>query len=338
MDTGLDHPHFTHLKGIEDAIQRGADLSKQLLGFARRGKYEVRATDLNLLVEKSAEMFGRTRKEIRIHRKYEKDLRAVEVDQGQIDQVLLNLYVNAWQAMPGGGDLFLETNNVTLDRQQTELFNVEPGNYVKISITDTGVGMDEATRQRAFEPFFTTRKTGEGTGLGLASAYGIINNHGGVITAYSEPGHGTTLDIYLPASDKEVIKEMEPSIEILGGTETILLVDDEGMILDVGKEILTALGYRVMLATGGQEAIASYRENQDKIDMVILDMIMPDMGGGEVYNTLKEMNPKVKILLSSGYSVDGQAREILDRGCDGFIQKPFDVKHLSSKLREVLSQ
>ena len=177
-----------------------------------------------------------------------------------------------------------------------------------------------------------------GTGLGLASTYGIIKGHEGTINVYSEKGYGTTFNIYLPASDKEVTEEEEPSIDILEGTETVLLVDDEDMILDVGKEMATTLGYKVMLARSGKEAIELYTKNEDKIDMVVLDMIMPDMGGGEVYDRLKEINPNIKALLSSGYSLDGRADEILKRGCDGFIQKPFNMEQLSSKLRQILDK
>ncbi|MDY6954401.1 MAG: PAS domain S-box protein, partial [Thermodesulfobacteriota bacterium] len=337
-DVSSDHPHFAHLTGIEDMVKRGADLSRQLLGFARGGKYAVKATDLNDLIEKSSEMFGRTKREIKVHGKYEKEIWTVEVDRGQIEQVLLNLYVNAWQAMPGGGDLYLETRNIVLDKNFTKPFRLEPGNYVHLSVTDTGVGMDEATKNRVFEPFFSTKERGGGTGLGLASAYGIIKNHGGIINVQSELGHGTAIDIYLPASEKEVTGEEEPSVDILEGTETVLLVDDEDVILDVGKEMLATLGYRVMLATSGKQAIALYKENGDKIDLVILDMIMPDMGGGETYDRLKEMNPKVRVLLSSGYSIDGQADQILQRGCDGFIQKPFDMKRLSRAVRGTLEK
>jgi signal transduction histidine kinase/ActR/RegA family two-component response regulator len=338
MDLDSDHPYFTHVSGIENAVKRGADLTKQLLGFARGGKYEVRPTNLNDLVEKSSEMLSRAKKEMRIHRKYEKDIWTVEVDRGQIEQVLVNLYVNAWQAMPAGGDLYLETKNVRLDEKYTRPFNVGPGNYVKICATDTGVGMEEATRQRVFEPFFTTKEMGGGTGLGLASAYGIIKNHGGIINAHSEPGQGATFNIYLPASDKEIEKDRDPSADILGGAETVLLVDDEDMILDVGKEMLEALGYHVMLSPNGKQAVGLFKENKDKIDMVILDLIMPDMGGGEVYDRLKQINPKVKVLLSSGYSIDGQANQILERGCDGFIQKPFDIREVSKRIREILEK
>ncbi|MDY6951962.1 MAG: PAS domain S-box protein, partial [Thermodesulfobacteriota bacterium] len=331
-----DHPNSMHLNRIEDGVKKGADLAKQLLGFARGGKYEVRATDPNDLVEKSSEILGRARKEISIHRQYEKDVWTIEIDRGQIEQALVNLYVNAWQAMPRGGDLYLETKNVTFDRGDAELHDGQPGNYVKISARDTGVGMDEETRQRVFEPFFTTKEVGGGTGLGLASAYGIIKNHGGIINVYSRPGQGATFNIYLPASEKAVTRDKAPLADVLGGTEAILLVDDEEMIVDVGQEMLTALGYHVIVAPNGRQAVALYEENRDKIDMVILDLVMPDMGGGEVYDRLKEINPKVKVLLSSGYSIDGQANEILERGCDGFIQKPFDMKQLSDKVREIL--
>jgi two-component system cell cycle sensor histidine kinase/response regulator CckA len=332
------HPDFGHLSGIGDYVKNAADLTEQLLGFARAGKYEVRPTDINDLIKKSSTLFGRTKKEIAIHSKYQEDVWTLEVDRGQIDQVLLNLFVNAWHAMPGGGDLFTETENVTVDDRFIRPFEVQSGKYVKISITDTGVGMDEATRRRIFEPFFTTRKMGRGTGIGLASVYGIIKNHEGFIDVYSEKGHGTAFKIYLPASEKEAMTEKALAEDIVKGSEGVLLVDDEDMIIDVGKELLGELGYEVLLAGSGQEAIRIYEENEEKIDMVILDMIMPDMSGGDTYDRLKEINPEIKVLLSSGYSINGQATEILNRGCDGFIQKPFNMKQLSQKLREVLDK
>ncbi|MDY6954904.1 MAG: response regulator, partial [Thermodesulfobacteriota bacterium] len=338
MDIDSDHPHHVHVTGIEDAVKRGAHLTKQLLGFARGGKYEVRPTDLSDLIEKSSEMLGRAKKEIKIHRRYQKSTWTVEVDRGQIEQVLVNLYVNAWQAMPEGGDLYLETKNLSLDKGRARAFDVKQGNYVKVSMTDTGVGMDEATRQRVFEPFFTTKELGVGTGLGLASAYGIIKNHGGVINVESEPGRGARFNIYLPASEKEIPEDKRRATQVSQGTETVLLVDDEVMIMEVGKEMLTALGYTVIEAENGKEAVELYKGNMDKIDMVILDLIMPGMGGGEVYDRLQEMDPKVRVLLSSGYSKDDWANEIIERGCHGFIQKPFNVEELSSKLREILER
>jgi PAS domain S-box-containing protein len=338
LDRNEADPDYEKLKNIEKLVQSGADLTKQLLGFARGGKYEVKPTDLNDLIQKSSEMFGRTRQEITIHRKYEKDLHPADVDRGQIEQVLLNLYVNAWQAMPGGGDLYLETKNVILDAAHTKLHLLVPGPYVKISVTDTGTGMDQATQQRIFEPFFTTKEMGRGTGLGLASAYGIIKNHGGMINVESEPGRGSTFSIYLPASDRQVQVEKVQRVEIVRSTDTVLLVDDQEMILGVGEEMLKVLGYEVFAAQGGEEALAIYREKGDKIDVVILDMIMPAMSGGETYDRLKAINPDVTVILSSGYSIDGQAAEIMARGCNGFIQKPFNIRDLSKKIREVLGR
>ncbi|MES0349346.1 MAG: response regulator [Desulfobacteria bacterium] len=338
LNVNADHPHFEHVKGIEDMVKRGAYLTKQLLGFARGGRYEVRPTDLNELIQKSADMFGRTKKEIRIHKTCEEDVRTVSVDRAQIEQVLLNLYVNAWQAMPGGGDLYIRGENVTLDEHAATLFGAGPGNYVKVSVTDTGVGIDEETQQRIFEPFFTTKEMGRGTGLGLASAYGIIKNHGGIINVYSRKGQGTTFNIYLPAAPG-LISQQDPEdreIEIQKGHETVLLVDDEDMIIDVGEKMLKQMGYKVLLANSGKTALEVYKRHEDKIDLVILDMIMPDMGGGDAYDTLKGINPDIIVLLSSGYSINGQATEILERGCDGFIQKPFNMSKLSQAIRKTL--
>ena len=262
----------------------------------------------------------------------------VNVDVGQIEQVLLNLYVNAWQAMPNGGDLYLETDNICLDKVyiDTKPFSVKPGRYVKISVTDTGIGMDKKIQQRIFEPFFTTKEVGQGTGLGLASAYGIIKNHGGFITCYSEVGVGSTFNIYLPAHAKKGT-QTEKVVEVaLGGNETILLIDDEKMIIEVGRKMMESLGYIVVAAGKGEEALTLYRKRFDHIDLIVLDMIMPHMGGKDVFNSIKEINPKAKVLLSSGYSLNGQAQEIMAQGCNGFIQKPFDMVELSRKIREIL--
>lgn len=336
LDTPSMDPQYEKLKYIEQCVQNGVGLTKQLLGFARGGKYEVKPTDLNKLVEESSNMFGRTKKEISIHRKLEEDLWPIEVDSSQIEQVLLNLYVNAWHAMPGGGELFIESKNTLLDALYVEPFKVEPGRYVQVSVTDTGVGIDKKTQERIFDPFFTTKSMGRGTGLGLASVYGIISNHSGIINVHSEKGSGTTFNIYLPASDKKLVEEKKTFEETYKGDETILLVDDEDIILDTGGKMLSSLGYGVYTANGGKEALSVYLKNMEKIDMVVLDMVMPDLGGAETFDKLKEKDPSIKVLLSSGYSVDGQATDILNRGCDGFIQKPFSLKLLSKKLREIL--
>ena len=336
------HPHYENLKSIEKQARSGSKLSAQLLGYAGKGRYEVKPLNLNQLVEEISEVFGRTRKEITIHLELADDLFATEADRGQIEQVLSNLYVNAADAMPGGGDLSLNTRNVTHKDMEGKLYDPKPGNYVMLTVADTGAGMDEKTMKRIFEPFFTTKETGRGTGLGLSSAYGIIEGHGGYIDVDSSKGHGTTFTICLRASEKRVektvTKEKKVPEEVLKGTETVLVADDEEMILEVGEDMLRAMGYKVLLAKGGREAIEIYKANKNEIDVVILDMIMPDMAGGEVYDTMKEINPDIKVLLSTGYSIEGQASEILDRGCDGFIQKPFGVKELSGKIREILDQ
>ena len=337
MDLVEDHPHCEFLHNMERYVKRGSELTRQILGFARGGKYQVKTTLLNDLINKSADMFRRTKKEITIHKKYQDDLWSVEVDQGQIEQVLLNLFVNAWQAMPGGGNLFLETNNVTLEENDYDRpYAISPGRYVRISVSDTGIGMDKATQERIFEPFFTTKEVGRGTGLGLASTYGIIKNHNGIINVYSEKGHGTTFKIYLPASKKQVIEEKSKPEVAQGGTEMILLVDDEEMVADIGKDMLEKLGYTILVAFSGAEAIKIFNANRDEVKLVILDMIMPDMSGGETFNRLKAIKPDAKILLSSGYSLDGRASKIMKRGCNGFIQKPFNLKQISRKIREIL--
>ena len=338
LDINVCHPLYEKLKGIEEQVKSGADLTRQLLGLARGGKYEITVADLNELIDKTSSIFGRTKKEISIHRKHENDLWAVEVDRGQIEQVLLNLYVNAWQAMPGGGDLYLETANVIVAEDFVKPFSLRSGKYVKVSVTDTGIGMDEKTKARIFDPFFTTKEMGRGTGLGLSSAYGIINGHNGIINVYSEKGHGATFTIYLPASDKEVIKDLEVSEDIVMGEGGILLVDDEDVITDVGKEILELLGYRVFIAKSGHEAIEIYNVRRGEIDLVILDMIMPGMGGGETFDVLKSINPHIKVILSSGYSIDVRPIKMLERGCGGFIQKPYSMNTLSQKVKEVLNK
>jgi PAS domain S-box-containing protein len=338
LDIDTDHPLHEKLRAIEKQVRSGADLTGQLLGFARGGRNEVRPTDVNELLASASALFGRTKKEIHISEKYGEGLWTVEADRGQMDQVLLNLFVNAWQAMPGGGDLFLETGNVHLDAAYAAPYEIKPGPYVKISITDTGVGMDEKTRRRIFDPFFTTQEMGRGTGLGLASAYGIITGHGGFINVYSEKGHGTTFNIYLPASSREAVREAPSAGAIRRGHETVLVVDDEPMILDVTREMLEGLGYRVLVAPGGVEALEIYRADHGRIALVILDMIMPGMGGGELLDRLKDIRADCRVILSSGYSINGEAKAIVARGARIFLQKPFRLDDLSRKVREALEE
>jgi two-component system cell cycle sensor histidine kinase/response regulator CckA len=337
QDTDPAAPQTDHLRSIVDHVRSATRLTAQLLGFARAGKYDPKATDLNALIEKTVDMFGRTRKELRIHQGLDDDLLSAVVDRSQIEQVLLNLFVNAWQAMPEGGDIVVETRNSRLSEQEKRLYSLAPGDYAAITVSDTGVGMDAKTQERIFEPFFSTRPRGRGTGLGLASAYGIIRNHNGAIHVTSSPGHGAAFTILLPAVECEVESDILPAQEIPLGTETILLVDDEEMILAVATDLLETLGYRVIPAKGGFAALSAYTEKGKEIDLVLLDLIMPDQSGKETFSQLKAMNPQVRVLLSSGYSLDDDAAAIMRQGCKGFIQKPFDLEKLSNKIREVLS-
>ncbi len=341
IKTDAGHPAYEKIKNIETYVENGTELTQQLLGFARRGKYHAMSTDINNVIEKSAGMFGRTKKEIRIQMDLVPEIWTVEVDRGQIEQALLNLYVNAWQAMPEGGSLKLKTENIILgeDFINSQPYQVEAGDYIKITVNDTGVGIDKETQVRIFEPFFTTKEMGRGTGLGLASVYGIIKNHSGYINVYSEVGQGTSFAIYLPASVKAVqpeVKTVAPTV--VTGNGTILLIDDEKMIIDVGQELLQELGYDVLTASSGQDAIEIYRQKSAQIDLVIMDLIMPGMSGGETYDRLKKINTRVKVLLSSGYSINGQAAKIIERGCDGFIQKPFNINQLSEKIQGIISK
>jgi PAS domain S-box-containing protein len=338
LNINQGHEHYEKLKSVEQLVRSGADLTKQLLGFARAGRYQVKMTDLTKVLKNVSAMFMRTRKEIVVHEDYQDDLYQIEADQSQIEQAFLNLCVNAWQAMPGGGDLYIDAKNVTLDETYLKSDSVQPGEYVKISVTDTGVGMDEKTMARIFEPFYTTKEMGRGTGLGLASVYGIVKGHKGVINVYSQVGHGTTFNIYLPASKRAEKRPYQLPEELVRGDETILLVDDEEIILNVGKEILETLGYTVMTASGGREAIDVYRERKEEIDLVILDMIMPDLEGGKTFDALKVVDADVSVILSSGYSLNSEAESIMQRGCAAFMQKPFNVYVLSRTIREAIER
>jgi PAS domain S-box-containing protein len=336
LNPDAEKPDGKYIQGIEENVMSAANLTEQLLGFARKGKYTPRTTYLNDVVEKSSRMFTRTKKEITVHKRLQEDIWNVEVDRGQIEQALINLYLNAWHAMPEGGDLYIQTENVNLGNDYCKPFEVSGGKYVKTSVTDSGIGMDKETMERIFEPFFTTKEIGQGTGLGLASAYGIIKNHNGIIRVYSEKDHGTTFAIYLPASGAEELDVAPDDHMLLKGKEQILLVDDEEGPILVEELMLKELGYTVLTARSGKEAIDLYSSNIDKLDLVALDMIMPEKSGKATYKDLKKINPHIKVLLVSGYSLNKQVEELISQGCNGFIQKPFDILELSQKLREIL--
>ena len=338
LKTTDGHPYDKHIEAMQDIVRSAGNLTRQLLGFARKGNYEIKPISLNRLIENSSKMFIRARKEISLHLTCGTDLWPAMVDQGQLEQVLLNLYVNAWHAMPDGGELFVQTENVRLSEEFCLPFGVDGGNYAKITVTDTGVGMDKEIQKRIFEPFFTTKEVGKGTGLGLASAYGIIKNHNGIIQVYSKKGHGTTFSIYLPAAPALKVDEVKVQVELIKNEGVVLLVDDEAEARQAENMMFREIGLKVIQARTGKEAIQRYEENSQLIDFVTLDMIMPRMTALELYRQLRSINPQVKVLLISGYSLNRKVQELIREGCNGFMQKPFDIYKLSQQVDTVLKQ
>jgi two-component system cell cycle sensor histidine kinase/response regulator CckA len=332
-----DHTAHADLKLIEQEVVKGSALTKQLLSLGRGGAFAPKPLDLNALLDKAAGLFCRTRTGVTIARRLAPALPPVEVDPGQMEQVMLNLMVNAWQAMSQQGELTLASEAVTLSEAFCATYKRPPGPYVHLSLTDTGKGMDEATLARIFDPFFTTKDVGQGTGLGLATVYAIIKHHRGIIRVDSQPGRGTTFHIFLPVSGKVVAPEPCREDSVLRGAGTILLVDDEDGVRMVAARMLEQLGYHVLSVSSGSRALEIYPGEQRRIDLVILDMIMPGMGGVETFHKFKEVNPKVRVLLSSGFSLDGDAERLMAAGARGFIQKPYRLANLSHKVAEILT-
>ena len=338
INTMDNKPNGEHLAAIAQYVESAAALTQQLLGAARGGKYNPKPTDLNQLVEQSATMFGRTKKEITIELDLYPSPVMAEVEKQQIEQVLLNLYVNGWHAMEEAGTLTIRTAVVHNSKAgSTYMEDHVVYDFAVITVTDTGIGMDEETLNQIFDPFFTTKEKDRGTGLGLASAYGIIKNHDGFIDVESSVGKGTTFSIYLPFSDRPHEVESIMESDIATGTGKILLVDDEEMIIEVGEAILEHLGYQVLTASGGDEAIDQVKTHGNSITLIILDMIMPGMDGHKTYRAIKEILPEVRVILSSGYALNEQAEETMRMGCNGFIQKPFTLAQLSKVISEVLN-
>ncbi len=338
-DLSTDHPHLDRLQQIEQHVQAGAGLTRQLLGFVNGGAVEIRRLDINSIIRKQNRMFGRMHREITIKTKLVDNVWAIKADTVQIEQVLLNLYINAWHAMPRGGDLSITTENIMLSEDDAlrRSSQLRPGRHVAITVSDSGCGMDRQTLQKIFDPFFSTKPKGRGTGLGLATAYAIIKNHGGHISADSREGYGSRFTILLPAKNGKVRPQhpLKPQ-SLVRGSEHILLIDDESTVLQTCRENLKRLGYVVVTAQSGEEGLELYQTRPYRFDLVILDMIMPGLSGADTYRRLKAINPEVKVILATGYSEDGQAREILNEGCKGFIQKPFKLEQLSAIIRDLL--
>jgi CheY-like chemotaxis protein len=282
--------------------------------------------------------------DIEVRIKAAEDLSRVFADAAQLEQVLMNLAVNARDAMPSGGTLTIETLNTELDEAyRREHSYVQPGKYVQLRVSDTGTGMDAQTQARIFEPFFTTKEIGKGTGLGLAMVYGIIKQHDGLIHVYSEVGHGTTFKIYLPVDEKSIQKEKQSAeLPLRGGQEIILLAEDEEPLRELALDVLGGLGYTVMLASNGVEALELYTAHRAEIDLVMLDMVMPRMGGYEAYEQMRAQRKDVPVIFMTGYSAETvQSRFVkqnkpLEELNAPLIQKPYSVEGLGRKVREVL--
>lgn len=268
----------------------------------------------------------------------EKDLWGTIVDEGQIKQVLMNLFVNAWQAMPNGGKIIIRSENAVVDDAKVGEPGLSPGSYVKVTVADTGIGMEEEIISRIFDPFFTTKERGQGTGLGLATTYGILKSHKGMVRVESEPGKGSAFMFFLPAKRTrvEMLRKAEEKPAIINGKGTILLVDDEEGVVEVCSDMVETLGYHVKAVSSGKEAIDAITSGKDRIDLVILDLVMPSMSGQQAFEKIRAIDPDIKIIVSSGYSREEEIEKMMQKGCDGYILKPFDMATLSRKLDGVL--
>ncbi len=336
---------WRELHEVLRAANRGGELTQQLLTFSRKVESKRRPLDLNKEVEELRELLERTiPKMIEVKFQLADRLQLIGADPAQLKQLLMNLAVNAKDAMPEGGILFIETENVTLDHQFCRKYaEVKPGHYVQFTVSDTGHGMDKEILQHIFDPFYTTKEIGKGTGLGLAIVYGIIKNHEGYILCYSQPGEGTTFKIFLPVLSEEIefadlADATESEVLIKGGSETILLVDDEEFIRQLGVDVLGRAGYKVLTAADGESALELYSQSRSGIDLVILDLIMPGMGGSKCLEELLQHDPGARVLIASGYSPDGPTKGVLDTGAKGFVSKPYDARKLLDLVRKILDR
>ncbi|NOX32888.1 MAG: response regulator [Deltaproteobacteria bacterium] len=333
-----------HSRHISRLVKTAAELTSRLLGFARGGKYRISALNVNELVALALKIFKPTRKDIAVHETYEEKLHMVDADQSQLEQVFINLFINASQAIPDQGDIFVKTRNIFIKEDHKYPFEIRPGRYIKVTVKDTGIGMDLETQKKIFDPFFSTKEVGDkkGRGLGLSTVFGIIKNHGGFILVDSDKGKGASFHICLPASNNIEIAKLkeEPQTfeHMQKGSETVLLVDDEEEIVNVGKNFLEKLGYKPLIARNGLEAVEIFRLYKDEISLVVLDLIMPKMDGKQAFSEIKNIQADAKILISTGYAVDDKIEGFLNRGCHGFIQKPFSLNEFAKAVRNILDK
>lgn len=341
FDRKPDDEGYAELREIVQAARKGGELTRQLLTFSRKVQSELRPVNLNQEVRKAAALLGRTLpKMIRIELRLDPGVRTVSGDPNQIEQILLNFALNSKDAMPEGGRLTIGTSNVTLDEEFCRSHpEVKAGEHALLTVSDTGLGMDEETLLHIFDPFFTTKEVGKGTGLGLSTVYGIVKSHRGHIVCESVPGSGTTFKVYLPAVHSvESFLDAEKSFIPLGGSETILIVDDEDFVLDLCGQILARYGYTVLTASDGESALDIYAREKDRIDLVILDLIMPGMGGRECLAELMELDPGAKVIFVSGYPADASPVDTRESGARAFVRKPFRSAEMLDVVREVLDQ
>lgn len=338
-DKTSDDPSYYDLQKIYAAGRRGAELVQRLLTFSRKAESKPTPINLNSSVEQAKNFLERIiPKMIDIELRLAADLELVNADPTQMEQILMNLAVNARDAMPTGGKLIIETRNVVTDEEYCRSqVDAKEGPHVMLRVSDTGHGMDRDTLERVFEPFFTTKEPGKGTGLGLAMVFGIVKQHEGHITCDSQAGKGTTFRLYFPvgqagAQDLEVSSSWEP----LRGSETILLVDDEEPCRDLGQRILSPAGYGVLTAANGKEAVDIYLREKDRIELVILDLIMPEMGGRQCFEELQKIDPQIKVIVTSGYTSAGTMKVAEEIGAKGFVSKPYEVKGLLQSVRHAL--
>jgi len=340
MDDGNNSIPNQELNQIKHAAKRGAELTQQLLTFSRKVQSKLRPVNLNQEVRQIEKLLKRTiPKMVEVELDLADDLKTVHADPAQIEQILMNLAVNARDAMPEGGKIIIHTQNVTLDKLFCkDHLGAKPGHYAGLTVSDTGHGMDEETLRHIFDPFFTTKGVGKGTGLGLAMVYGIIKSHGGYIHCVSEKGKGTHFNIYFPVAEQVIIEEKprKEEKEPRGGRETILLVDDEEPILNFGEKCLKIYGYAVLKALNGEDCLNIYKEKKDIIDLIVLDLLMPGMGGQKCLEEILKMNPKAKVVIASGYSANGFPKNLVEAGAKAFINKPYDVNQIFGVIREVL--
>jgi two-component system cell cycle sensor histidine kinase/response regulator CckA len=333
----LDSPYRASIEEIKKAGDRAESLTRQLLAFSRKQILQPKVLDLNTVVSDLDKMLRRLiGEDIELLTITDPNLGKVKADPGQIEQVLMNLAINARDAMPEGGKLTVETSNAVLSKDNARLHGIPPGSYIMLAVSDTGCGMDAATRKRIFEPFFTTKKAGKGTGLGLATLFGIVNQSGGNVWVYSELGHGTTFKIYLPRAEAFVASgEFLRTKATPQGTETVLLVEDEEQVRAILKQILENQGYNVLSASHGEEALAISQEPGD-IQLLITDVVMPQMSGRELAERVVAGRPSLRVLFMSGYTDDAIVRHGLLNDKLNFLQKPFDSATVARKVREVL--